>query len=323
MMNNSLVSVIIPAYNHENYVQDTIKSIIEQSYQNIELIVVDDGSKDSTWQKIQELQDECERRFVRVHFETKENEGTCKTLNKLLSLANGDYIYLIASDDLAKPNAIEKEVEFLVKNKDYALVVGDNEIIDSEGCRAYWDDNKALVYNQNEAKFLTNVAYLQQSRGFNFSSETFGTYETLYIANYVPNGYLIRKSIFDIIGEFTPEAPLEDFWLMLQISKYAKMKYLNEILFSYRWHGANQMTNLERMYFLTDKTMEHEELVLENLDDKNTIIDVERIRQYGVLYKKQGIPFVFELLTYKRINNKVKVIKILGKKIYQYTKPIR
>lgn len=322
MHTNPLVSVIIPAYNHENYVQDTIKSIIEQSYQNIELIVVDDGSKDSTWQKIQELQNECEKRFVRVVFETKENEGSCKTLNKLLSLAQGEFVYIIASDDLAKPNAIEKEVEFLVQNKDYALVVGDNEIIDSEGNKVYWDDNKALVYNRNEAKFLTNVAYIQPSWNFNFNSETFGTYETLYIANYVPNGYLIRKSIFDTIGEFTPEAPLEDFWLMLQISKYAKMKYLNEILLSYRWHGANQMTNRKRMYSLTDKTMEYEQLVLENLDDKNTIIDVERIRQYGVLYKKQGIPFVFELLTYKRINNKVKVIKILGKKIYQYTKPI-
>ncbi len=321
-MEKSLVSVIIPAYNHENYVQGTIKSIIEQTYQNVELIVIDDGSKDSTWQKIQELQNECEKRFVRVVFETKENEGSCKTLNKLLSLAQGEFVYIIASDDLAKPNAIEKEVEFLVQNKDYALVVGDNEIIDSEGNKVYWDDNKALVYNRNEAKFLTNVAYIQPSWNFNFNSETFGTYETLYIANYVPNGYLIRKSIFDTIGEFTPEAPLEDFWLMLQISKYAKMKYLNEILLSYRWHGANQMTNRKRMYSLTDKTMEYEQLVLENLDDKNTIIDVERIRQYGVLYKKQGIPFVFELLTYKRINNKVKVIKILGKKIYQYTKPI-
>ena len=50
-----LVSVIIPAYNHENYIQEAIKSIIAQTYKNIELIILDDGSKDSTWQKIQEL----------------------------------------------------------------------------------------------------------------------------------------------------------------------------------------------------------------------------------------------------------------------------
>ncbi len=93
-MSNPLVSVIIPAYNHENYVQECINSIIEQTYKNIELIIVDDGSKDSTWNKIQEMKAVCEKRFVRVHFETKENEGTCKTLNKLLSLAKGEFIYL-------------------------------------------------------------------------------------------------------------------------------------------------------------------------------------------------------------------------------------
>lgn len=53
IMSNPLISVIIPAYNHENYVQECINSIIEQTYKNIELIIVDDGSKDSTWNKIQ------------------------------------------------------------------------------------------------------------------------------------------------------------------------------------------------------------------------------------------------------------------------------
>lgn len=320
MHTSSLVSVIIPAYNHENYVQGTIKSIIEQSYQNIELIILDDGSKDSTWQKIQELQVECEKRFVRVVFETKQNEGSCKTLNKLLSLAQGEFVYIIASDDLAKPNAIEKEVEFLANNEDYALVVGDNEIIDSEGKRAYWDNNKALVYEENDAKFLTNVAYLQRGKGFNFNTEMFGTYETIYTANYIPNGYLIRKSIFDIIGEFTPEAPLEDFWLMLQISKYAKMKYIDEVLFSYRWHGSNQMNNIERMYSMTEKTMEYEGYILDTIDSKKVMIDIDKIKEFGVLYKKQGIPFVFELLTYKKLNNKLKLIKLFNMEICRYLK---
>ncbi len=302
MPTSSLVSVIIPAYNHENYVQDTIKSIIEQTYQNIELLVIDDGSKDSTWQKIQEMKEVCENRFVRVHFETKENEGSCKTLNKLLSLAQGEFVYIIASDDLAKPNAIEKEVEFLVNNEDYALVVGDNEIIDSEGKIAYWDKNKNLVYSKEDADFVTVGALLAKYKGFDFSTEKFGLYETIYLGNYIPNGYLIRKSIFEKIGQFTPEAPLEDFWLMLQISKYAKMKYLDEVLFSYRWHGANQMVNLERMYSITDRTMEYEQYILENLDDKNLIIDKECILKNGILYKKQGIPFIFEVLTYRKYN---------------------
>ena len=128
---NSLVSVLIPAYNHEKYVQEAIKSIINQTYQNIELIIIDDGSKDNSWQKIQEMKVECEKRFVRVVFKTKINEGTTHTLNQLLNEAQGEYVYIIASDDIAKSGAIEKEVDFLNNNLDYALVVGNDEFIDS------------------------------------------------------------------------------------------------------------------------------------------------------------------------------------------------
>ena len=127
-----LVSVVIPAYNHENYVEETIKSIMNQTYRNIELMVVDDGSKDTTWQKIKELETECKNRFTNVCFETKKNEGTCETLNRLISLANGEFIYFIASDDVAKPQAIEKELNFLTKNDDYVLAVGNNEFIDKD-----------------------------------------------------------------------------------------------------------------------------------------------------------------------------------------------
>ena len=179
MNTNALVSVIIPAYNHEKYVQETIKSIINQTYENIELIIVDDGSLDNTWYKIQEMKEICEKRFSRVVFETKQNEGTCKTLNRLINLSKGEYIYLIASDDIAKPIAIEKELEFLSSAPEYALVVGDNEIIDSEGKRCYWDIDKNNVYDRAKAKYLTFGDQLKSWRDFAFTSEEFGMYHTL------------------------------------------------------------------------------------------------------------------------------------------------
>ena len=319
-MEKNLVSVIIPSYNHEKYVQDTIESIIAQTYKNIELIVVDDGSKDSTWQKIQEMRDKCNERFIKVHFETKENEGTCKTLNRLLSLAQGEFIYLIASDDLAKFNAIEKEINFLKSNSDYALVVGDNEIIDSEGNVCYWDKTRNNVYDIKKAKYKTFAAFLQRSKKLDFSSVAFGTYPTLYAGNYIPNGYLIRKSIFEKIGYFTPEAPLEDYWLMLQISKYSKIKYLDEILFSYRWHGANTIKNIEKMRLYTDKTSEFEEKILSKVNENEVLPDVITVKKQGVCYKAQGIPFLFQTLTYKKSGCKRKIIKLFNIKIFEYKK---
>ena len=141
MNKDILVSVIIPAYNHEQFVQETILSIIAQTYKNIELIVIDDGSKDNTWNKINELKSDCEQRFTRVHFETQENRGTCNTLNKLISLTKGDYVYFIASDDLAKPQAIEKQIIAITKNN-AIVAVGNNEIIDHNSIAIGWDKKR-------------------------------------------------------------------------------------------------------------------------------------------------------------------------------------
>ncbi len=63
-----LVTVVIPSYNHQNFVQDSIRSIIQQSYQNIELLVIDDGSSDQSIEKIKEMVEQCEERFVRFEF---------------------------------------------------------------------------------------------------------------------------------------------------------------------------------------------------------------------------------------------------------------
>ena len=268
-MTENLVSVIIPAYNHEKYVQETIQSVIDQTYQNIELIIIDDGSKDNTWQKIQEMKDICEKRFVRVHFETKENEGVCKTLNLLLDNAQGEYVALIASDDKYKPNAIEKEIEFLMLNPDYALCVGDNEIIDSDSKLAYWDKKRNLVYQKENAEYLSFAYFLQKILRINFLSNDFGSFQTLYVGNYIPNGYLIRKSIFDKIGYYTPDAPLEDWWLMLQISKYSKIKFIDEVLFSYRWHASNTIKNTEKMDTFAQKTRKYENKLLNEINNKN------------------------------------------------------
>lgn len=316
---SKLVSVLIPAYNHEKYVQEAIKSIINQTYQNIELIVVDDGSKDSTWQKIQEMKNECEKRFVRVHFETKENEGTCKTFNRLLDLSKGEFVYFIASDDVAKPEAIETEVKFLSKHKDYALVVGDNEIIDGDGKRAYWNKERNLIYDKKQADFLTFGNSLKAGRpDVDFNSEDFGSYGSLTMGNYIPNGYLIRKSIFRKTGYFTPEAPLEDYWLMLQISKYSKMKYIDKILFSYRWHSDNTASQREKMIDMTNKTLKYERKILKNINKKYILNNIKTYLENGHLYKTFGVPFIFQIKKYKKDNIKISELLLFNVKIMSF-----
>lgn len=276
----SLVSVIIAAYNHEAYIQETINSIIKQSYSQIELVIVDDGSTDTTYEKILELKNECEKRFIRFHVEKQKNVGLIETIKKLVMLSNGDYVYCIASDDLALPNAISLQTDFLENNLDYALVVGDNEIIDQFGQRIFWDKNRRAIYKKSNITYDTFADFLKIK-----NKKDFGRYLSLYKGNHIPNGYLIRKSIFEKVHPYTKEAPLEDWFLHLQISKYAKMKFIDEILFSYRWHDTNTAKNIEKMENLTLKTRLYEDALLQSLDlqlfKKNVQLDIKDCLIYG------------------------------------------
>ncbi len=318
-MENNLVSVLIPAYNHENYIQETIESIINQTYSNIELIILDDGSKDKTWEKILELKQKCEKHFVKIYFETKQNEGTCLTLNKLLELSSGEFVYIIASDDLAKPQAIEKEVKFLQDNPDYALVVGDNEYVDSNG-KQIFRTQKAFTSNIKNAKYKTVKDFLSSKLKIDFLSDDFGSYKTLYKENYIPNGYLIRKNIFDTIGNFTKNAPLEDFWLMLQISKYKKMKFIDEILFSYRIHDTNTIGNNARMSELTTQTRNYEQELLGQYLANHKNEELLKIYNEGVCYHKTGIPNILMLYKYQKINTRTVKVELFNKTIYSKNK---
>lgn len=235
-----LVSVLIPAYNHEQYVQLTIRSIIGQTYQNIELIVVDDGSKDSTWKIINELRPECEKRFTNVVFYREENSGSVVALNKALEFAKGEFVYIIASDDLAFPEAISVQHQFLTTHPEYALVTGDNIFIDENGSEVVLDE----YFNKATEESLHKFKTLHQHNKYklfhiNFNKTEAYSYNSMIFWGYSTNGYLIRREALDRIGNFTTEAPAEDLYLILQVAKYYKMKLLDQPLFYYRRHLAN------------------------------------------------------------------------------------
>src|SRR5690606_4169891 len=133
----ALVSVIIPSYNHEKFVCDSIQSVINQSYQNIELIVIDDGSTDSSVEKIQELVPRCEKRFTRFEFRHRPNKGLSATLNEALEWAQGEYFSSLASDDIILEDKIlEKKIkiqsELLKQNKNCIAVFGGISVIDHD-----------------------------------------------------------------------------------------------------------------------------------------------------------------------------------------------
>ncbi|MDR2772122.1 MAG: glycosyltransferase family 2 protein [Elusimicrobiota bacterium] len=306
-MNKPLVSAIIPSFNHEKYVQEAIYSIINQTYENIELLVCDDGSTDDSWNKISELKNVCQKRFTNVFFDVCKNQGICLTLNKLIDKSRGEYIYLIASDDLAKPAAIKKQVDFLQNNPEYGQVMGDNEIIDENSRRVFWDKDRNNVPDESKAVYKTLAQFLQQERAdIDFFSDDFGSYKSLISGgNYIPNGNLFSKKLLLDSGKYQKNAPLDDLYINLQMAQRCKIKFLNEILFSYRWHQTNTIKNHKKASEMSDQTMYYELFYA-----PKTQSAIDFINEYH-LYKKKNFLF-FGIEKYRSLIHRKKYLRVFG-----------
>lgn len=109
-MSSPLISVVIPAYNHERFVGEAVKSVLDQSCNDLELIVVDDGSTDRTGEIVKGFTDR------RLHYYFQENQDAFNTINRGIGLAKGQYISILNSDDVYETDRLERLHEILEKN---------------------------------------------------------------------------------------------------------------------------------------------------------------------------------------------------------------
>ncbi|MGG2140284.1 glycosyltransferase family 2 protein [Symbiopectobacterium sp. RP] len=116
-MEKPLISVIIPVFNAENYIKEAVESIIQQSYTNIEIIIINDGSVDGTSEILNKLNDS------RIKIYERYNKGLVYTLNELVQCAKGKYIARMDADDISMPNRLEEQVKYLECGFD---IVGSN-----------------------------------------------------------------------------------------------------------------------------------------------------------------------------------------------------
>ncbi len=318
--NFPLVSAIVPAYNHARYVQETLRSLMAQTYPRLELLVIDDGSTDDTWAEINKLKADCEKRFERVVLRTRPNRGACATQNELISLARGQYIYLIASDDTAKPDAIQTLAGFLQSHPEYVLAVGDNEIIGPDSRRIGWDAQRRPVPPE-EAVFKT---FSEFSRHMHpqpvFDDAVFGTYASLVRGNYIPNGYVLRTAALKDTGGYVREAALEDWYIMLQLAKRGKFKFFNKILFSYRWHGGNTIQNRRRAEQMALDTFCYEQKLLRQ-EKYKLYRDIFEQAQWQEKVKWRLGDFLKVYKQQSRLKKRY-VVEIKGKKFIFNEKPL-
>lgn len=209
MNNEPLVSVLIPVFNGEKYVGDSIKSIVEQTYQNLEILVLDDGSTDSTLAILRSFEDE--RIQVIVH---EINQGLIVTRNELVEKSKGKYIAFLDSDDISYTNRIQFQVDFLERNSDFGMIGSNVDVIFEESSIV----SKSIVYSSapEEIKVI------------------------LLFKNYFTcSAVLVRKSVLDQ-NPFTNEFPVaEDYNVWIKVAEKHKVWNLQETLVAYRDHALN------------------------------------------------------------------------------------
>ena len=223
-MTGSLVSVCIPVFNHEKYIQRCIQSVIDQEYENIELIVIDDGSSDQSAEKINQVAALCETRFKKFNFVARQNKGLCNTINEALARCSGEYFAILASDDQWLPGKLSIQVSYLSDNRNVAGVFGGINII-----------------NDNDEILRTKVLSRLSQYGF----------EQVFLSDaFLPApSALIRTQQVKNTGGFNEGYRIEDWYMWLKLTEQGNrsLDCLPDVVANYRRHATNLSKNQEFM----------------------------------------------------------------------------
>lgn len=208
----SLVSIIIPSYNHHMFIEGAVRSVLEQSYENIELIVIDDGSSDGSCSILTELSEQYG--FVLI---LQKNVGLSATLNKGLKLAKGDFIGFCSSDDKLHQAKIEKQVTLLEKSKSSSFCYTGSYVFDDNDILL---NNETKLYNAN----LSDKISFEDIFTFKVNFPVTGIYRADFIRN--------------VLNGFDESLAAEDYDMNLRIIANTKVSFIDENLYYYRSPNA-------------------------------------------------------------------------------------
>lgn len=214
-----LVSVIIASYNHAPYIEASIESVLAQSYRNIELLVIDDGSRDDSVERIRRLQ---ERHAF--DFRVQQNQGLSRTLNEAIARARGTLIAPFGSDDIMLPERIAKQVAYLQDKPEVGICAGNIQEIDEHG------NFRGVTKDLPLRRLDFEDAFLDRKPG--------PPAPTL----------LFRREALEKVGGFDPQIRLEDLLIELKITRAGYfIDVLPDVLALYRVHATNTYKNYRFM----------------------------------------------------------------------------
>lgn len=215
----------MPVYNGQKFISKSIESVLAQSYENWELIIINDGSTDITEEVVIKFQNLTNK----IKYFYKANEGQVKATNFGISKSNGEYIAFLDSDDLWETDKLKKQVNFISQNKNIDFIYSKYNSI---------DENANLLFTNNSHDSLNHYMDLLKR---------------CFIGRLT---VIVKKSILVELNLFDENLHSTDDWDMwIRISKKFKLSFLDEVLASYRIHpqsmsnnSYNQLLNVSKVY---------------------------------------------------------------------------
>lgn len=258
-MTSELVSVVIPVYNSEKYLEECLNSVLDQTYENIEIIVVDDGSTDSSPDILKKYSDS-------VIVLSQKNGGLASALNLGISKMNGNWLKWFSPDDIMFPNTLEQLVDAAKYFSDNVIVYSNWQIINENGniLRDFFESN----YNELP-KFDFNVRLL--------SGQQINVNTSL-----IPFSLMKKGCDFRDLKE--PVAIDYDFFLRAALLFDIKFYFIEKPLIGYRIH-SNQLShhNIKKTLSYLDELKQE---ILENLDEEKKLKLLSELQKFE---KKQTL----------------------------------
>jgi glycosyltransferase involved in cell wall biosynthesis len=218
MVKKGLVSVIIPNYNYAIHVGKAIDSVLNQTYQNVEVIVVDDGSTDNSRAVLASYGES-----ITVMEQT--NEGVSKARNRGVSKAQGEFVAFLDADDIWLPTKIEKQIERFKRETDLGLV------------------HCSMTYIDNEDRPIGEITDGMEG----WVAEEFLRFEGGVVIG-AGSTALVPKAVFDEVGGFDPrQSTAADWDFSYRVATRYKIGFAREPLVNYRQHGTNMHGNIRAM----------------------------------------------------------------------------
>ena len=208
MLSEPLVTVLMPVYNAEKYLDEALCSILGQTFTAFELLIINDGSLDHTENIIKKHTDE---RIT--YLKNSKNQGIVKSLNIGINLSKGKYIARMDADDIAKPTRLQQQVDFMLANPEYKLC-GSQAIAIDENSKEQFQINTECAYDDIKVQMLFKNRFIHPSVIF--------------------DKQIAKSILYDIDYQYA-----EDYYLFSQITLTYKVANLTGHLLNYRVHSEN------------------------------------------------------------------------------------